>query len=398
MGDVQLKRLLLVTALACGICVPTAAWGQKGPVPTVNPGTWIVENDYPSQALREERGGVVRFRLTVGSDGNVQKCDVTQTSGSQDLDQATCDALMMRAKFSPGRDAAGKPVVSSYANAIRWTIPVEEPPVAPDGSTGGAAAKPSSPPALQPNYPVTTASTTPARPVIREPRYALLVGNAQYNNSLGALTNPVRDVQLVAQALQRAGFTVEVVTNANQRALKAAIARFGRNLLAGGTRSTGLFYYAGHGVQAHGTNYLIPVDAAVQTEADLDLDGVPADAVVSQMAQSGAATSIVILDACRNMPLVRQSRGGERGLARMDAPNGTYIAYSTAPGQTASDGTGTNSPFALALVAEMAKPDVPIDSMFLNVRSSVYRATAGKQTTWTASSLFENFTFIPTKP
>ena len=249
-----------------------------------------------------------------------------------------------------------------------------------------------------PNAPIATAAATPPAAtalIPRGPRVALVIGNGAYAGSLGRLANPVADAQLIARNLRALGFDVELVTDVDQRTMKQAIGRLGKRLAAAGKGASGLFYYAGHGVQAKGVNYLIPTGAQPESEADLDLDAVPADAVMSQMADAGAATSIVILDACRNMPLARGTRGGSRGLARMDAPNGSYIAYSTAPGQEAADGTGANSPFATAFATEMQKPGAPIETVLRNVRASVHAATGGKQTPWDASSLFTTFVFNP---
>lgn len=227
------------------------------------------------------------------------------------------------------------------------------------------------------------------------PRVALVVANARYTPVLGALPNPANDGRLVAGALRAAGFQVEVVTDADQRAMKQAIARLGQRLGAAGRGATGLFYYAGHGVQSKGVNYLMPVNAEPRVEADVDLDGVAADTVLRQLEDAGAATSIVILDACRDMPLAKGSRSAARGLARMDAPGNSYLVYSTAPGQTAADGDGTNSPFASALAAEIGKPNQPIEMVFRNVRRSVLAATANRQTPWVTESLSESFVFTP---
>lgn len=394
-------RVLACCSLMVALSQPLAAQGVGSGTPPkpLNSSIWINSEDYPDRAKREGAEGVVQFAVTVGVDGRVQRCDIIRSSGRTDLDERTCAVVTLRARFAPALDAQGKPTVGVHRRVVSWKL-ADPPPVTATTTTAANGVQPPVPvePAVSP--PVTTPVATPVvsvsrPPVVGGPRYALVVGNSQYTGGMGALANPVRDAQLVALALQRAGFSVEVVTNANQRALKSAIARFGQRLLAAGKQSTGLFYYAGHGVQSHGANYLIPVDAALETEADVDLDGVSADTVIRQMAQAGVSTSIVILDACRNMPLTRQFRAGDRGLARMEAPNGSYIAYSTAPGQTAADGNGTNSPFALALVAEMAKRDEPIESMFRNVRNAVFRATNGKQTPWDSSSLFDSFVFTP---
>lgn len=230
---------------------------------------------------------------------------------------------------------------------------------------------------------------------IAGPRVALVVGNGHYTGSLGGLANPANDARLVAGALRAAGFDVELVVDADQRSMKQAISRLGNRAAKAGAGATALFYYAGHGIQSKGTNFLVPVGANLTNEADLELDAVAADAVLAQMETAGSTTNIVILDACRNMPLARATRSGTRGLARMDAPGGSFVAYSTAPGQEAIDGTGVNSPFATAFAAEIGKAGQPIQTVFQNVRQSVLQATDRKQRPWESSSLEENFYFRP---
>ena len=239
---------------------------------------------------------------------------------------------------------------------------------------------------------VPTESAAVVRPVTG-PRVALVVGNGRYAGGLGALTNPANDARLVANALRAAGFDVELVVDADQRAMKQAISRLGNRAAKAGAGATALFYYAGHGIQSKGVNFLVPVGANLTNEADLELDAVAADAVLSQMETAGSATSIVILDACRNMPLARATRAGTRGLARMDAQGGSFVAYSTAPGQEAVDGTGSNSPFATAFATEIGKAGQPIQTVFQNIRQSVLLATDRKQRPWESSSLEENFYF-----
>lgn len=233
-----------------------------------------------------------------------------------------------------------------------------------------------------------------AAAAVSGPRYALIIGNSQYGSSLGRLPNPVNDAQSVAAALRAVGFNVDLVVDADQKGMKRAISRFGERLSTA-RGATGLFYYAGHGIQSRGTNYLIPVSAPIEREADLDLEAVAADTVLAQMEDAGAATSIVILDACRNMPLARSFRSASRGLARMDAPNGSFVAYSTAPGAVAADGDGRNSPFAVALVKQLGQKGTPIEVIFRGVRREVVEATGGRQTPWDSSSLLDPFYFVP---
>lgn len=226
-----------------------------------------------------------------------------------------------------------------------------------------------------------------------EPRIALVIGNSNYGAALGTLANPANDAATMTATLGSVGFNVETVIDADQKTIKRAIARFGERLRAAGRNATGLFFYAGHGIQTRGTNYLIPVGAAIQAEADVDLESVAADAVLLQMEEAGSATNIVILDACRNMPLTRSFRSGARGLARMEAPNGSFVAYSTAPGSVAADGDGANSPFVLALSREIGRRGKPIEVIFRDVRRAVLETTGGKQTPWDSSSLISPFYF-----
>lgn len=222
-----------------------------------------------------------------------------------------------------------------------------------------------------------------------EPREALVIGNGAYPQTLA---NPENDARLVAAALQRVGFRVEVHTDLDRKAMNREILQFGKRLRAAGPQATGLFYYGGHGLEVGGENFLLPLGAAVETEADIQVEGVRVQDVLAQMQAAGDAVNIVILDACRNAPIL-PARGGARGLARMTAPTGTYLAYSTAPGETAEDGAaGDHSPFAAALAAELAVPE-PIDAVFTGVRRRVWSATAHRQTPWTASSLLDAFYF-----
>lgn len=225
------------------------------------------------------------------------------------------------------------------------------------------------------------------------PRLALIIGNSAYSSSLGELPNPANDADAMAAALRQLGFTVSLVKNADQKAMKRAIAAFGEKLAGAGKNATGLFFYAGHGIQARGINYLIPTNAEIRTQADVDLEAVAADTVLQQMEEAGTATNIVILDACRNMPLVRGFRSPTRGLAPMDAPNGSFIAYSTAPGSVAADGAGANSPFVTALVKNLGRKGESIESIFRDVRREVLSTTEGTQTPWDSSSLIQPFYF-----
>jgi Ca-activated chloride channel homolog len=230
-----------------------------------------------------------------------------------------------------------------------------------------------------------------------EKRVALVVGNSSY--PFAPLPNPENDAALMSKTLKGLGFDVITSINATQISMKKAIQKFGRKLGDAGKDGVGLFFYAGHGVQVGGANYLIPVDASIENEGDVDLYAVNARSVLSQMEYSGARLSFVVLDACRNNPFSRGFRSAARGLARMEAAKGSMIAYATAPGDVAADGKGKNSPYTTALAKMMKTPGVPVERMFREVRNRVGEMTNGRQTPWESSSLVgADFFFNPAKP
>jgi uncharacterized protein (TIGR02145 family) len=226
----------------------------------------------------------------------------------------------------------------------------------------------------------------------QEKRIALVIGNGNYIGSI--LANPENDAKAIKNVLLKSGFEVLEYENLKQGQIKKAIDDFGMKLK---NYDVGLFFYAGHGMQSRGLNYLIPVDADLQTEAQVEYDCVQADRVLALMEESGAKVKIVILDACRNNPFERSwSRSSSgKGLATMNAPSGTLIAYSTAPGSTASDGSGKNSLYTTALLENIIRPDIPILQMFQTVRATVSQKSSNGQVPWEATSLIGDFYFNP---
>ncbi len=218
-----------------------------------------------------------------------------------------------------------------------------------------------------------------------QPRIALVIGNGGYENA--ALANPVNDARLMAETLRGLGFDVIERSDADQKEMKLAIFELGDRLETAGKDAVGLFYYAGHGVQVNGENYLIPLHAQIERERHVAIEAVGASWVLGQMEFAGNRVNFVILDACRNNPLTRGFRSQLRGLARMDAPTGSLIAYSTGPGGVAVDGERANSPYTLALSQVMRTPNVPAEKVFKLVRNAVREETRGKQTPWEESSL-----------
>lgn len=223
-------------------------------------------------------------------------------------------------------------------------------------------------------------------------RVALVVGNSDYRNT-SPLRNPRNDAALMARTLEALGFTVTLATDQGYLEMKRALLEFGRVLREPGLEA-GLFFYAGHGVQVRGENYLVPVDATIDSEDEIDLEAINVNDFLQVMNSSQSGINIVILDACRNNPFARSFRSASRGLAPVQAPKGTLIAYSTAPGDVALDGDGDNSPYTLALTTAMrAGAGAPIETVFKSARKTVVTETADRQVPWETTSIIGDFYF-----
>lgn len=223
-----------------------------------------------------------------------------------------------------------------------------------------------------------------------ERRIALVIGNGSYQ-TVKPLKNPASDALLLAATLRTLKFEVTIGTDKSQREMKQLIREFGQRLRTGG--GVGLFYFAGHGVQAKGRNYLIPVDADIQTEADLEDVSVDVNYVLSMMDDAQNALNIAILDACRNNPFARSFRSTNDGLAQVKAPTGTLIAYATAPDSVAADGGGANSPYAEELTKQMQTSGVLMETMFRRVAERVSTRSGGRQEPWYSANVKGDFYF-----
>ena len=215
-----------------------------------------------------------------------------------------------------------------------------------------------------------------------EPKIALLIGNSAYREA--PLRNSVNDVRAMARTLRELGFTVLAHENTTKRAMETAILEFGRRLADGGV---GFFYYAGHGLQVRGRNYLVPVDAEIDSEAATRIAAVDVDLLLEQMNEARNRVNVVILDACRNNPFERRLRGASKGLAAVDAARGTLIAYATAPGSVAADGEGANGLYTEELLRALRVPGLKVEEVFKQVRVAVTSRSNGAQTPWESSSL-----------
>lgn len=224
-----------------------------------------------------------------------------------------------------------------------------------------------------------------------ERRVALVIGNGNYKEA--PLRNPVNDARDMASALKQVGFEVTHGENLSQNEMKRNIRAFGDQIRNGGV---GLFYYAGHGSQINGVNYLIPVNAVITKAEEVEYESVDVGLVLAQMESANNRLNIVILDACRNNPFAQSFRSARNGLASIDAPAGTLIAYATAPGSVAIDGEGNNGLYTSELLLAMRQAGNKIEDVFKRVRIAVQAKSNGKQIPWESSSLVGDFYFSGT--
>lgn len=227
---------------------------------------------------------------------------------------------------------------------------------------------------------------------IGEQRVALVIGNSNYQ-SAPKLANPSNDAQSMAQMLNSAGFEVTEATDLTRNDMVKAVQDFSAKVTARGPKTVAMIYYAGHGVQLAGENYLLPVDAKIATPADLDGNSLRLVDLMGTLESIPSRMRIVVLDACRNNPFPGVNDAG-RGLAIVDAPNGSIVGYSTAPGMEAQDGDSNHSPYTQAFLRRAREPNLPIEQLFKRVRLDVNDATEGRQTPWESSSLTSEFYFF----
>jgi formylglycine-generating enzyme required for sulfatase activity len=226
-----------------------------------------------------------------------------------------------------------------------------------------------------------------------ERRVAIVIGNSDY--SFSPLKNPVNDAKSVTKALKRLNFKVYDYYNLSREDIMRAVNRFTESENRGGTA---LFFYAGHGVQSNGNNYLVPINSNIKTETDIEFESVNMNRVIGKMNEAGNRVNIVIMDACRNNPFESKYRSVSGGLATVDAPIGSFIAYATAPGSVAADGDDENGVFTKAFINVLENTKgITIEKAFKLIRSSVRQATEGKQIPWTSSSMEGDFFFSPSE-
>lgn len=244
-----------------------------------------------------------------------------------------------------------------------------------------------------------------------ENKTALLVGIGDYQEAVN-LKNPEIDAQDFGQTLKQIGFQVITVIDPTKKKLEAAIHEF--IIMLNKRGGIGLFYYAGHGSQLEGENYLIPTDFSVKASKSVKSQSVNTTVILDQMGKSRSSTNVIILDACRDNPFeasfqvatrsLNKKRGLQpkqeiptTGLSKIDAPPNSFIAFSTSPGEVAVDGTGRNSPYVEQLMKSIQKENYTIEQVFQDVRNAVYKQTDGRQVPWESSSLLHSHYFKPIK-
>ncbi len=229
--------------------------------------------------------------------------------------------------------------------------------------------------------------------LLQAPKLALVLGNSNYKE--GPLRNPANDAKAIGDVLKASGFDVTLKVDVNRAEMAAAVQAYVQAVAA--RKGVGLFYYAGHGVQLAWRNYMLPVDMAIDTLADIPKQGVEVNSLLEGLTKAANPMNLIILDACRDNPFGSLKGMDQKGLSQMDAPNSTLLAYATSPGNVASDGEGSNGLYTENLLRELKIPEAKIEDVFKRVRLAVRRKSNGQQVPWESTSLEEDFYFIPPK-
>lgn len=290
------------------------------------------------------------------------------------------------------KDFIQPPYTNKYAS-IRFTFLIEdkvkEEPVS---NSVAQVLKPETvtPPTTGEKEITTTGSLGSLSSTAYKNKYALIIGNSDYKES--PLRNPSNDAKTMAKELSRLNFEVLLFTNLDKTKMKEAIRQFGDKIAE--SKGVALFYYAGHGLQSNGANYLVPVNAKIERAYDIEDECVKADMVLRMLELENNPMNIIILDACRNNPYASSTRSLDRGLAAPDiAPKGSIIAFATAPGKTASDGDGENGLYTQELIKALRRPGLTVEQVFKEVRINVINLSKSSQTPWENSSLLGDFYF-----
>ncbi len=227
--------------------------------------------------------------------------------------------------------------------------------------------------------------------LMRLPKLALVVGNSNYKEA--PLKNPANDARAIGGSLKQSGFEVTMRLDAGREEMLKTIQAHVQELAK--RKCVGMFYFAGHGMQLAWRNYLLPTDALIDRVEDIQKQAVDLASLIEGITRAANPMNVIVLDACRDNPFGSARRLDQKGLSQMDAPHGTFLAYATSPGNTASDGDGANGLYTEHLLREIAVPDAKVEDVFKRVRLHVRRRTNGQQIPWESTSLEEDFYFVP---
>lgn len=223
------------------------------------------------------------------------------------------------------------------------------------------------------------------------PRIGLVIGNSAYRDN--PLKNPSNDAKAIAESISGLGFNLKLLVDTGLKEMSQAVSAYAEQLAK--DKAVGFFYYAGHGVQLAWRNFLIPVDANIAQLDDIPNKAFELNALLSGLTKASNPMNIIVLDACRDNPFGTRVLAQQKGLSQFDAPPGSFLAYATSPGNTASDGSGSNGLFTENFLREMRKPDAKIEDVFKRVRLNVRLESKGQQVPWESTSLEDDFYFVP---
>ncbi len=222
------------------------------------------------------------------------------------------------------------------------------------------------------------------------PRVGLVIGNSSYRDN--PLKNPANDAKAIAESMSGLGFNLKLLVDAGLPEMTQAVSAYAERLAK--DKAVGFFYYAGHGVQLAWRNFLIPVDANIAQLDDIPQKAFELNALLTGLTKASNPMNIIVLDACRDNPFGTRVLAQQKGLSQFDAPPGSFLAYATSPGNTASDGSGSNGLFTENFLKELRKPEAKIEDVFKRVRLNVRLESKGQQVPWESTSLEDDFYFV----
>jgi len=392
--DLRLDTRLLISAQRYGRDTSVSVDAKHVLTKTVGVGDQMVRTE--SIAFDNQGNGSFRKGTKCRSTGKLEQLALSGVPGrfvalATTPTQGFAATQPILAERSPVQQGEARPTAEPSAEASLFPAPTQPSPVQ-ETAVLPPAAEPQSAEMSASSEPVVT---TPSMSRRATKRVALVIGNSAYQKA-EPLANPVNDAKAIAAALRRLGFVVIEAEDQDKAGMQSLLRRFANELYEA---DASLFFYAGHGLQVQRRNYLVPIDATLESEIDLPFDAVAVNVVLELMEQT-TPQRLVFLDACRDNPLARRLARSTRavgvgpGLARMNSRVGTLIAFATEPDQVALDGEGEHSPFTEGLLQHIESPGIEVRQMLSRVRATVLRNTGGEQLPLDTSALIEDFYFV----